>query len=57
MGPKIEMTNKNRNIITVLAINASTIMGILVSTYMQQVASLPNTRTLLVQYGIANNTI
>jgi hypothetical protein len=57
MGPKIEMTNKNRNIITVLAINASTIMGILVSTYMQQVASLPNTRNLLVQYGIANNTI
>jgi plastocyanin len=34
------MTNKNRNIITVtvLAITTSTIMGILVSTYMQQAA-------------------
>jgi plastocyanin len=34
------MTNKNRNIITVavLAITVSTIMGILVSTYMQQAA-------------------
>ncbi len=34
------MTNKDRNIITVsvLTITASTIMGVLVSTYMQQAA-------------------